>query len=68
VIWLATCRNLWKERNSWLFLQKGSIVENLVYKVKIIAWWWLETRKNDFNFDLNMWWLNPLACLRLYLG
>jgi hypothetical protein len=28
--------------------------------------WRLE--KTNFNYDLNMWWLNPLSCLGFWLN
>jgi hypothetical protein len=49
-------------------LPKNLTIENLVDKVKSIARWWLKTHKIGFYFEMNIWWLNPLACLELCLS
>ncbi|GAU34577.1 hypothetical protein TSUD_29230 [Trifolium subterraneum] len=63
VLWLACCWSIWKERNNRLFAHKELSVEALVEKVKIISWWWLNTRKHNFDYDFNSWRSNPLVCL-----
>ena len=35
----------------------------LIDKIKYIAWWSQNTKKVDFTFDYNLWWINPLTCL-----
>jgi hypothetical protein len=68
VIWLACCWTIWKERNNRVFSNQGVSADVLLDKVKTLAWWWLKTRQNNFNYALNCWWVHPLACLGICHG
>jgi hypothetical protein len=64
VIWLASCWYIWKEHNR-VFALKNISIDALVDKVKVLSWWWLESRKKVFNYMLLMWLTNHLACLEI---
>jgi hypothetical protein len=59
LIWAMCCWSVWKERNNHIFKAKDQLVE----AIKMVFWWWLKARKNDFSYNCHQWLLNPLVCL-----
>jgi hypothetical protein len=45
-------------------LKKPFEVDYVVVLIKITGWWWFKVKFEDFDCDFNMWYHNPLLCLR----
>lgn len=63
VIWLTCIWVIWKERNNKIFNNKAASIYELVDKVKLLSFLWLEEKHVIFAFSYHCWWLNLLVCL-----
>jgi hypothetical protein len=55
---------IWKVKNDIIFNQSGLDWEKLLEEIKILSWNILRARSKGFNCVLNLWRMNPLACMR----
>jgi len=67
LIWLSCVWVIWIERNAWVFHQKEVPLHQLLDKIKLQSYWWLKANRPNFAFSYDLWWLNPLPCLGIYL-
>jgi hypothetical protein len=65
IIWLAVVFVIWNERNNLIFRQKQEQLQLLRENVKLYSYWWLKLKHVLFDFDYQLWRLNPAVCLSL---
>jgi len=54
---------LWNERNSRVFKNRDHTVHQLVEKIKLQSFWWMEAFNISIRNNFHMWWSNPFVCL-----
>jgi len=63
LIWLTCTWVLWKEHNNMIFNNKVVSIDELMDKVKLRSFLWLNAKDVFFAFSYQCWWFNLLACL-----
>jgi hypothetical protein len=62
VIWLFVAWIIWKERNKHIFQRKEDNLQALSERVKLQSYWWFKSKYVLFDFDYQLWRLNPIFC------
>jgi hypothetical protein len=65
VIWFATVREIWKERNNRLFNDKECSVIQVVDKIKALAFRWLKAKFVTLPFNYHGWWFSSFTMLEI---
>jgi hypothetical protein len=63
LIWHVSVWIMWNERNHRLFNNSAKTLSQLLDKVKIYSFWWLEMTNVTLVANLHSWWPNPMLCL-----
>jgi len=63
VIWFTVVWEIWKERNNRLFNVKECSVNQVVDKIKSLAFTWLKTKYISLPLNYHGWWLSPFTML-----
>ncbi|XP_058742452.1 uncharacterized protein LOC131614937 [Vicia villosa] len=62
-VWLATCWCLWNARNGIIFNNETLDIDEILFKIKMLTWWWLQIGLNRLNCNFYEWFKNPLNFL-----
>ena len=63
VIWLSVAWIIWQECNKRIFQRKEENLQAFCERVKLQSYWWFKSKYVLFNFDYQLWRLNPIFCL-----
>jgi hypothetical protein len=63
VLWFATVREIWKERNNMIFNAKECSLLRVVDKIKAISYAWLKAKFASLQLNFHGWWLSPFTLL-----
>jgi hypothetical protein len=63
VIWYATVWEIWKERNNIIFNSIGSLIMQVVDRIKLLTFKWLKVKFPSLPFNYYGWWLSPFTLL-----
>ena len=63
LLWLLCVWLVWNERNSRLFNNTETSIDQLLDKAKYHSLWWLKANNITFVHGTQTWWSNPFYCL-----
>ena len=63
LLWLLCVWLVWNERNSRLFNNTETSIDQLLDKAKYHSLWWLKANNTTFVHGTQTWWSNPFYCL-----
>jgi len=63
LLWLLCVWIMWTERNNKLFNNEVNSMNQLLEKVKINSYWWMEAANAVYVLGTHDWFACPLACL-----
>jgi hypothetical protein len=65
LVWLACVWVVWNERNLLVFWNSENIVHQLLDKVNLFSYRWLQTTDITLATNFHRWWSSSLLCLSI---
>jgi hypothetical protein len=63
LVWLACVWVVWNERNHRVFRNTTNSMQQLLDKVKLYSYRWMQTTNVTLGSNFHCWWSNPFLCL-----
>jgi len=65
LIWLLCIWVVWNERNNKILKNTENFMHQLLDKVKLYSFWWMEAKNANFVLGYHSWWSSPFTCLSI---
>lgn len=68
MIWFVAVWVIWSSGNGMMFRGVKVNIGDTTEQVKLKSWWWVTTRRPQFQYPVSNWFMNPYGCLGLVKG